>query len=335
MKKKQISRICIVDTVYTLFFYYLNYSIDEINHTFFFISEGLPNLIRKKLPQYYFFKKRKTVFQRLLFRLSLRISSHFRWSFLQNKPIYGLDHLTFSSGIIGNKTYTLLEDAPYIASFYFNSLAYKKNIKQRASKVKCFFIDLLFGRVFLRPFGVNSQCKQIVFSKNDLHPTLLGKNIQIKSLEQLWDGASEQKKETILQLFDINNDDIAFLSSKSIIIFTQPLFKDNITSEEEQVQIYDEIIKQYPAQEVLLKPHPRDSIDYSFYFPNIAIIRKNIPSQLLDLLDIKFKKAVTISSSSVLSFHYDIEIDWIGTKIHPKIEAAWGEIQMPNLTHAH
>ena len=330
-KKKKISRVCIVDTAYTLFFYYLNYSSDEIDHTFFFVSEGLSNSIRERLPQYHFFKKRKNVCQRFLFRSFLKITSRFRWPFLKNMPIYGLDHLTFSSGLISNKKYTLLEDAPYIALRYFNSPLHIENIKHRSFKIECLFVDILFGRVFLRPFGENSQCEQVIFSAKDTHPTVSEKNIQVKSLEQLWNHSSEEKKKMILRLFDINNADIASLSSKSIVIFTQPFFKDNIVSKEEQIQIYDKIIKQYPTKDILLKIHPRDPIDYSSYFPNIAIFEKIVPNQLLNLSGVKFKKAVTVSSSSVLSFPYEIDIDWIGTKIHPKIEATLGDIKMPSM----
>lgn len=331
MKKGQISRVCIVDTVYTLFFYYLNYSIDEISRTFFFVSEGFPNSIKDKLPQYHFFRKRKSFFLRFLFRIRLRFFSRLQWSFLRKKPIYGLDHLTFSSGIIGKRKYILLEDAPRIASFYYNSPNYKNNLRQRSSKIVCFFIDALFGSVFFRPFGDNSQCEQIIFSTKDIVPALSEKNIQINTLEQLWENSSKEKKDLILRLFDINKEDMDFLSTKSIILFTQTYFIDNILSEEEQVGIYDEIIKRYPSEEILLKVHPRDPINYSSYFPNIAIFDKILPNQLLNLLGIKFKKAVAISSTAVLSFPYEIEIDWIGTKIHPKLLTAIGDIKLSDI----
>jgi hypothetical protein len=53
--------------------------------------------------------------------------------------------------------------------------------------------------------------------------------------------------------------------------------------------------------------------------------------QLLNLLGVKFAKAVAISSSSILSFPYEIEKDWIGTKIHPKLEAALGDIKLSDI----
>jgi Glycosyltransferase family 52. len=330
MKKKKISHVCIVDTVYTLMFYYLNYSVEEIDNTFFFVSTGIPRSERERLPQHHFFKKKNSILQRFLFRFNLRVFSRLRWSFLKSKPIYGSDHLTFSSGIIGNRKYTLLEDGPYTASYHFDYNYYQEVLKQRSSKIRNFFVDMLCGRVFLRPYGDNSQCEHIIFSAEDMHPVLLGKDIQVNPLDKLWEEASVEKKEKIMRLFDITDNDITFLNSKPIILLTQTFFKDNVISEEEQVQIYDKIIKQYPTKDIILKPHPRDPINYSYYFPDIAIFEKILPNQLLDLLDVRFKKAVTVTSSSVLSFPYKIEIDWIGTKIHPKLIDALGDIKMPN-----
>jgi hypothetical protein len=327
---KKYSRICITDTAYTLFFYCLNYSVEEIKNTFFFVSDGLPKSTRDKLSYYHYFKKRKKTLHRLLFRLRLRFFFHFRWHFFKNTSICGLDHLTYSSGIIGNKYYTLLEDAPFIASRYFDSVIRKENISQRKNKLKSFFMDFLFGPIFLRPFGENDQCKEFVFSQKDYSPILEGKKIVVHSLYDLWTNSPEEKKEYILHLFDINENDLERLASKSIILFTQPFVTDGVLSEEEQIEVLDAIIKQNPKQEILIKPHPRDRIDYSQYFSEIEVFNKPVPIQLLDLLNIRFKKAITITSSSVLSFSYDVEIDWIGTKIHPKLEACYGELKMPN-----
>ena len=330
-KKEKYSRVCIVDTTYTLFFYCLNYPVEEIKSTFFFVGEGLLKSLREKLPYYHYFKKRKNIFHRFLLRLKLRLFSRLYWPFLKNTPICGEDHLTYSSGIIGNKKYTLLEDAPFIASLYFSSLAHKKNIKQRRFKLKNFLINSLFGPVFLKAFGESAQCKELIFSQKDYSPSLERQKIVVNPLYDLWSNSSIEKKEYILNLFDINEKNITFLSSKSIILFTQPLVTDKVLSEQEQVEMYGKIIRQNPQQDILLKPHPRDHIDYTLYFPDIEIFNKPIPFQLLDLLNIRFKKAITISSSSVLSFSYDIEIEWIGTKIHPKLEAYYGEIKCPEV----
>ena len=303
---------------------------EEIESTFFFVGGGLAKSIRDKLPNHHFFKKRKNIFHRFLFRLNLRLFSRCRWPFLKKTPICGLDNLTYSSGIIGNKEYTLIEDAPYIASLYSDSLFRKENIKQRAFKLKSFFIDLCFGTVFLRPFGENLLCKEFIFSQEDYISSIEKLKIVVNPLHKLWLNSNAEKKEYILHLFDINEKDIALLLSKSVILFTQPFATDGVLTEKEQIEIYNKIIKQNSQQTILLKPHPRDLIDYTQYFPDIAIFNKPVPIQLFDLLNIRFKKAITIFSTSVICFSYDIEIEWKGTKIHPKLETRYGDVKMPN-----
>lgn len=47
--------------------------------------------------------------------------------------------------------------------------------------------------------------------------------------------------------------------------------------------------------------------------------------QLIDIMGIKFEKAVTVSSTAVLSFHYEIEIDWIGTTYNKTLFDYYGD----------
>lgn len=327
--KNYFSRVCIVGPVYTLLYYLLNSTVEEIDHTFFFVSEGLPLSVRKNLPHYYLVKKRKKTIPDIIFRSYLRFFSNLRWPFLKNTPIYALDHMFFSSAIIGKKSYTLLEDAPFIASFYFDSASHKQYLKKLSSGWRRTIIDFFFGPVFLRPFGENPQCKEIIFSENDYPASFSNKKIQINSLDYLWNQMNKEKKDRILAIFNLTDDDINLISSKPTIILTQPFFNEHEVTKEEHIQIYANIIKQYPPEEIILKTHARDHIPYRKYFPDIAVFDKPIPIQLFNLLDIRFRKAVTTFSSAILSFPYDLEIEWLGTKVHPKLFAIYGEIKMP------
>jgi hypothetical protein len=232
--------------------------------------------------------------------------------------------------LIGNKTYTLLEDGPYAITYYYGGTFYKKNKHLRSFFIVRLMSDLIFGPLFLRPYGENKQCKELILSAEceDL-PELSGKIKHVRSLNDLWNNSDKEKKENILHLFNLTPKILSPLFEKSIIIFTQTFYVDGILYEEEQIQLYQNIIKTYPKEEILLKTHPRDTIDYVKHFPNVAVFSEVVPFQLLNLLNIKFKKAVTISSSSVLSFDYDIKIDWLGTTIHPKIQEALGIIDIP------
>jgi hypothetical protein len=71
-------------------------------------------------------------------------------------------------------------------------------------------------------------------------------------------------------------------------------------------------------------------IKYKEFFPEISIISKPIPMQLIDIMGIKFTKAVTISSTAVLSFPYEIEIDWLGTSWDKTLYAYYGDMPLPD-----
>lgn len=329
MKKNNYSRVCIVATVYTLFLYLLYSKDDEIKNTFFFFGDGIPLSVRKKFNHYFYLKRPEKIWARRFFRIFLNFFSHFRWSFLKSAKIYGQDHLWFSSGIIGKRDYVLLEDAPFIMSRYYKSVLRKNEMRNRTG-MKGVLNCLLFGYIFRRRHGENNQCIEVILSQEDYSPILERKLIHIRTLDELWRDSSTSKKNEILLLFDISPEDIIFKGNKSIIVFTQPFSFDNCINEQEQVDLYRDILKNYNKNEVLLKVHPRDNIDYRKYFPDIAIFDKPVPMQLFDLMGAKFKKAVTICSTAVLSFPYEIEIDWIGTICNKTLFAFYGDIPLPD-----
>lgn len=53
---------------------------------------------------------------------------------------------------------------------------------------------------------------------------------------------------------------------------------------------------------------------------------QSFPAELFNLLDIKFKKAITIFSTAALS-DKEIEIDFYGTEIHPKLMERFGSME--------
>ena len=150
-------------------------------------------------------------------------------------------------------------------------------------------------------------------------------------MKKLWDNSPKEKKQFILNVFDINPSDIQILNSRDIILFTQQFSDDHYLTVDEQITLYKKILSNYDQTKVIIKPHPRDSIDYKKKFPGIAVFEKIAPMQLLDLLDIHFKIAVTISSSAVLSIPYKLKIDWYGSRIHPKLLKIEGDRRLEDL----
>ncbi|HHF2150488.1 TPA: glycosyltransferase family 52, partial [Haemophilus influenzae] len=61
-------------------------------------------------------------------------------------------------------------------------------------------------------------------------------------------------------------------------------------------------------------------------FPNIEVFSENYPSEILDVLGIRFEKVVTIFSTAVYVYPKE-DIIFYGTKIHPKLLSRFGRIE--------
>jgi hypothetical protein len=245
-----------------------------------------------------------------------------QWSFLKKADFFGQDHLPVFNYIIGNNIYTLFEDAPYCFKFALPRLRKpSRNILSR----------LLSGKHKQRLFGNNDKCNEIIITENEIQPYMKDKKINTVFLSSLWENSSMLKRQLIMDIFDVTPQDIELIKSKENILLTQCFVEDNIITPEERCRIYRKIVDNYDRSTLLIKKHPREIFDYKTLFPDILVFEKTTPMHLLTLLGIRFKKAITVFSSSVASFDYDIEIDWYGTEISKVLVDGFGVIKCPPL----
>lgn len=120
-----------------------------------------------------------------------------------------------------------------------------------------------------------------------------------KPLELALDSGQKRK---MLHIFMADAD--AFLqelgekaSGDCILFLTQPHPK----SEEARVRICHDIIKEYcQGCHVVIKPHPRDLIDYAALRPDCTVIRGKFPVEVLNFLEgIRFKKVISIATTAL------------------------------------
>jgi hypothetical protein len=320
--KNKITRVCVVDTVYTLMVYLFYSSEEELAQTFYFFGNGVAKSIRQRFPCHYYFDGSKEINKNILWRFFfLKVLGYFRWPFLRKAKIMGHDHLIYSPYIIGKRNYTYIEDGPRVLSLWFSGNLYKNicNYWSRRllllKKIANFFI----GDVRGRPVATNKQCDELILTTDENVPWIAGKKRIIISLSNLWNTMDEQKRCHILSIYDLSDADIHSLEEKTHIVLTQPFLTDGLISEKEQVEIYENIIQKYDSSKIVLKPHPRDHVNYEKYFPDIFIFDKPVPMQLLSIMGIRFKKAITVCSSSINSFSPETEKEWIGSSIHPAL----------------
>ena len=301
---------------------YLLYSNEhELKQTFYFFSNDIIKSIRNKFSNHYLInievgiKRRSNIIIKCIFLFfSFCLFRDIKWSFLKKSKIFGNDQTLFSPFIIRRCNYTAIEDQPKIIT---RNIKVKRNPRLNKGIVKKLLCKYISG-VFENSFANNKQCEALLLTENDDAPYIKGKIKHIISLDTAWDNASEEKKRYILDIFDVSSTEVTALQYKTHIILTQPLSKDGYISEEEQIHIYRKIIEKYSSFSLVIKVHPRDTIDYRKYFSDIFIFDKPIPMQLLLLIgNLNFKKAITLFSTSINFFPDTVEKEWIGTSVHP------------------
>lgn len=131
---------------------------------------------------------------------------------------------------------------------------------------------------------------------------ILNKNKIIEvSRRQLFDSVTQENRVLLLEVFQM--DCIKMKIGKSLLLLTQPLENCGLVkSKEEQINVYRKLILENRDKEynLYIKPHPRDYIDYTLAFPEAIIIKREVPSELLNFCDdVFFDKGICLFSTSI------------------------------------
>lgn len=123
---------------------------------------------------------------------------------------------------------------------------------------------------------------------------------------------SEEEKQELIGLFVNCQDRIEIEKLRKEadgILYTQPISEDGYVKEEDKIGIYRDIIKYYSKYgKIFVKVHPRDTTQYDFP-EEIMILKGNYPSELLNILGIKFKFAIGLCTSAVETANADVRIN--------------------------
>ena len=96
------------------------------------------------------------------------------------------------------------------------------------------------------------------------------------------------------------------MNSKPIVILTQSLYKDMVSTEI-HTQIYQKIVSNYPADQIMLKVHYRDQFDYIWPSHADIPISPDVVMKLhdgaQDILDGKFEgRATDMFGKSIVEY---------------------------------
>lgn len=337
VRYSEVEHVCISPSLYALLQYLLIFDdVTVMNRTAYFLGYAVPRDVSCHLPAVHVKTPQAGTGSSIIRwkdKFMARWYSRFRYPFLRDAQIFALD-LGFAGPFIAKRHYSLLSDGPgcMTQNMQFSSAEYRRQVRNSQSlsgRMEC----LLFGTVATHTFGNNPQCDRFYMTEENQSPVFGERPVIVQSLQSLWSGASEKKKVFVREVFNVDDDDIALLSSRRIMFLSQPLIQDCGLSEDEYLNLLRRVFSYYELSQVLLKLHPRDRFNYGRYFPDVCVYGKSVNMQLLVLLGTKVERAVTICSSSVNAFPESVEVDWFGPRIHPKLESFYGLTTLPQRSY--
>ena len=90
------------------------------------------------------------------------------------------------------------------------------------------------------------------------------------------------------------------------VLITDYLYGNALLPDEAaQIAVYHKIIQEYmnDVDIVLIKPHPRDPVNYENFTSNSIVLASAVSAEILNLSSkLSFEKAITVTSTSIHSF---------------------------------
>ena len=317
MSKKK-KNICLVTTVYSFFLYLLikGYNEDDIYiFTAWFPREVSKNVKHIQLPPVQFkgkkFAELNSIsgiweniigFIRYFYGyLKLRILLFIK-TYNCDVEVYGHVQTPFSYIFFENENSNIIEDG---LDNYSSEICESHKINP--------LIDMILhicGIYFLRTcecYGTHKNIKNIYLTNKNDHPLIKDK-VKIIDIKKLWNNLTGNEQKELLKIFNVDINEINF-NEKTMLLLTQPLCESSLInlSMEEEIKIYEDMINRFDEYNIIIKPHPRDTKKKKKIFPNVTILNKSFPIELLDLINIKPTIIGSVVSTALLNFE-DSEI---------------------------
>lgn len=223
-------------------------------------------------------------------RLKKKIRESYNLDFLNNKEIYIFN----DSSIIGmylrmkEINYHIIEDGldcyQKIERHYnFKGIKYKLRII--TNDITCSF----GSSKYVQTIEVNSKKNIDLFFKEKL--------IEVPRKE-MFAKLEKEEREKIINVF---LDAPLNLQGEISLLITQPLYKDGfLDNKEQQVEMYKYMIETYAEGKIIIKPHPRDDIDYTNISNKYVILENGFPIEILNFMEnISIQKCITAFSTSI------------------------------------
>ena len=299
-------KIGIFDTTYSLLLFLLIFDLKEI---YLIAGDNLNIGIGKKIIN---LRKILLNFPKKDLILTLFEKIYLKLLFLGKKlEIYGQDHIRLGNILVDMGEFYLIEDGLY--SYNKSEISVNN------------YIEKIKRKIGINPIlGNHKNVKKIFLTGLAPIPKNIAHKVEIINLKELWNKKTLKEQNEILDIFSFNLNIKEKIKGREIIFFTQPLSEDNVITEVEKIDIYSKIIKKYPKDRLIIKTHPREKTNYKEIFKEYLILDNPFPFEILNLLDVKFNKAITLFSTAALGLGKEVEVDFYGTEVHMKILERFG-----------
>lgn len=172
--------------------------------------------------------------------------------------------------------------------------------------------------------GYGKYCLDMEINDKSVVPYPCDKYIE-QSRAELADRLTDEDKEVLLRLFmeDMDGlmDQLNCGADDKILVLSEPLCELDVRR-----QIFSDVIEQYgtidgrPAQ-ILIKPHPRDVLDYAKEFPQHVVLSGSFPMEILNFIPgVRFKRVVSVFTVPN-AIRFAEEIVFLGEDFMDKYEA--------------
>ena len=229
--------------------------------------------------------------------LSARLSEHVERVFGNIRPVmdYEKVNVFWDLGYVG--TYMNIKGVKY--TLHEDSLNSYKVIRENRPNYQYIFDEKSRAEhKGVIPFGYSPFCEAVEVNDTEGIQIPMDK-VTGCSREEMMKNLSKEQKKALFQSF-VSGD--FSVEGETLLLLTEPFFvTGRLPDEESQVELYTELISRFGQNKnVIIKAHPRDTVDYGKYFPEATVLEKNMPMEILNFDEsITFDTAVTVTSSVI------------------------------------
>lgn len=184
---------------------------------------------------------------------------------------------------------------------------YEKNFNSLIQKLKKIILKME------KPYGRNKCVKKIYLKFPEKAPKDIKEKVRKLELNNWIQRMGKNDKNEILNIFSVKYLNEIYKKKELALLLTQPLEIKRCTIKQKE-RIYKKIYEEYNQNfDLYIKPHPLEK-ETDYLFLTSKIIDKNIPIEVLLLIDKAPKLLITLYSSGIFSFKDISEIHFLGTK---------------------